>query len=343
MMMWKGIAWPLAAGLLLAGAGAGADEPPSVQVQTIVAHRGALPATVVAYGTAGPALDGGMTMSVPVEGRVIGLAVTPGEVVHAGDKLIDFAPSAQAISAHKQAVAALRLARQSKAHAEELFRQQLATRDQVEQADKAIIDARATLDALDHEVGGKSILVVKAPFDGIVTGIPVAQGDRTAAGTPLVTLMRADGLVVTVGIEPVDLALIRKGEPARLASLTGNDKPVTGTVLRVDGMVNAKTRLVDADISLPPGVLSGQTFRAVITVGAVQGWLVPRDAVLTDDKGAYVLQVTDGKAVRVEVTSLGTDADVVAVEGALASTRPVVVQGNYQLSDGMAVHQGKQP
>lgn len=340
-MRTKNIAWPLATGLLVIGAAAWAGEAPSVLVQTVMPHRGLLPAKVTAYGTAGPAIDGSMTLSVPNEGRVIDLSVTPGEVVHAGDKLVDFVPSAQAISAYRQAVAALLLARQSRGHTIELFRQQLATRDQVEQADKAITDAQVTLDALQHEAGGKSVISIRAPFDGIVTAVPVALGDRTPPGSPLVNLMRADGLVVTVGIEPSDRARVRKGDKARLEPLTGNDEAIDGTVLRVDGLVNAKTRLIDADISLPPGALPGEAFRAVIAVGAFDGWLVPSDSVLTDDKGPYLLQVADQKAVRVAVKPLGTDGDTAAVNGAIDPQRPVVVQGNYQLSDGMAVRRGK--
>lgn len=327
--------------LLTAGTAAGAEEAAGVLVRTAMARRGSLPVHVTAFGTAGPAADGGITLSMPSDGQVIDLAATPGEIVHAGDKLLDFAFSAQAVSTYRQAVAGLALARQSKAHVQELFEQQLATRDQVEQADKAILDAQATLDALRPEADGKGIVPLKAPFDGIVTAIPVAPGDRTSAGAPLVNLMRADGLVLTVGIEPSDRAQIHKGDSAKLQSLDGKEGALDGKVLRVDGMINAKSRLIDADISLPPGALSGQAFQAVITVGALDGWLVPRDSVQVDGANAYLLQIADDRAVKVNVRTLDTDGDITAVEGPIDPGRPIVVEGSYQLSDGMAVRQGK--
>jgi hypothetical protein len=74
-------------------------------------------------------------------------------------------------------------------------------------------------------------------------------------------------------------------------------------------------------------------------VGTLSALAVPHDALLSDEQGDYVFQVRDGKARRVAVKR-GLDAGgLVAVEG-LADTRaPVVVEGNYELEDGMAVRE----
>ena len=124
-----------------------ADEPPSVAVQTETPRSGVVPDLLVAYGSAAPALDGGMTLSFQQDGRVLAIAVTPGETVRSGDRLLDFGASAAAISTYQQAVSALTAARQQRDHAAQLLGQQLATRDQLAQADKAVADAQATLDA----------------------------------------------------------------------------------------------------------------------------------------------------------------------------------------------------
>ena len=106
-------------------------------------------------------------------------------------------------------------------------------------------------------------------------------------------------------------------------------------------MLNPKTRMVDADIAVPVGaVMPGAAFRADITVGQFQGWVVPHDAVLTDGKGAYVFQVSGGKATRIDVTLVGSRDGQDIVTGALDPARELVVQGNYQLNDGMAVREG---
>ena len=97
--------------LLLIAGRAWADDPPSVLVQTKPAERGSLPDLVEAYGTAAPALNGGMTISLQQEGLVAAIAVTPGETVRQGQSLLQFGESAAASSTYQQAVSALTFAR----------------------------------------------------------------------------------------------------------------------------------------------------------------------------------------------------------------------------------------
>lgn len=330
----------LSAFLLLNVGAAWAEEPASVLVKTEAPRQGHVPDVLVSYGTAAPALDGGMTLSLPQEGRVLGIAVTPGEQVRKGDKLITFGASATVSSNYQQAVSGLTLARTQRAHTAQLLSQQLATRDQLAQADKALADAQSALDALRREGAGQSTQTLAAPFDGIVASIPVALGDRVQPNAPLLTLTRLDGLVVTAGIEPAERGRVSTGQPVQLQPLDGG-AALTGYVLRVDGILNPKTRMVDADIALPVGAaLSGQAFRAAITVGQFTGWLVPHAAVLSDDKGAYVFQVDAGKAIRVAVDVTGSAGDTDVLAGPLDPARKLVVDGNYQLDDGAAVREG---
>lgn len=337
--------------LLLTSAAAGADDAPSVLVKTQAPQRGSLPETVTAYGTAVPAINGGMTLSVQAEGRVMHLLVTPGEAVHAGQALLEFQLSAAASSAYEQAQSTLKLARQEQARTARLLAQQLATRDQQAQADKAVGDAQAALTALEQENGGKPRQTITAPFDGVVGAIPVAQGDRVQPGVALVTVTRAGGLVITVGIEPAQRRRLKLGQAATLISLDagpdGAPEPALhGKLVRVDKALNPKTRLVDADLVPDNGAdepLQGQAFRADIEVGQMPGWLLPRDAVLDDEQGAYLFQVADGKAVRVNVKRIGGDDGTTVVEGPLDPARPLVTIGNYQLADGMAVRRDEAP
>jgi membrane fusion protein (multidrug efflux system) len=317
---------------------AGADTS-SVAVQTIVAKRGSLPETVTAYGTAVPAVEGSTTLSLPNDGRVLQIAVAPGQMVQPGQRLLDFGFLVATISAYQQALTALNLARSQRQHTAALLAQQLATRDQLAQADKSVADSKNTLEAMRQEGRDKSGQVVTAPFAGIVTAIPVAQGSQVAAGTPLITMARGDALAVIVGIEPSGGQRVRPGQPARLEPLTGTGAAIDGTVARVDGMLNAKTRLVDTTISAPAGLVLGAAFRAVITVGQFDGWLVPRNAVLSDGHGAYLFQVSGGNAARVNVKIVGSAGDATIVDGPLGPQLPIVIQGNYQLSDGMPLRE----
>ncbi|MDR3389794.1 MAG: efflux RND transporter periplasmic adaptor subunit [Rudaea sp.] len=309
----------------------------TVLVQIQVPQCGEIADTLVAYGSAVPALNAGMALSVPTEGRVMRIAVTPGEAVRAGQALLDFHLSAAATSAHEQAASALKLARGEQTRIARLLAEQLATRDQQAQADKAAADAQAALDALERETGGQSQQTLTAPFDGIVNAVAATQGERVVAGAPLITLTRSLGMVVTVGIEPAQRDRVHPGQSVQVESLDGGTVAHSGKVVRIDHALNPKTRLVDADVAVEDELLQGEAFRAKIEVGQSRGWLVPRDAVLDDDGGAYVFQVANGNAVRVSVKRIGSNEETAVIDGPLDPQRAVVVRGNYQLDDGMAV------
>jgi len=59
--------------------------------------------------------------------------------------------------------------------------------------------------------------------------------------------------------------------------------------------------------------------------------------VLSDAEGAYLFQTDGGKAHRVAVTIVGSADGQIAVTGAIDPAKPIVLQGNYQLEDGMEV------
>jgi membrane fusion protein (multidrug efflux system) len=328
--------------LVLGVAGCGSPPPPaapapSVAVQTEQPRQGSVPRTVVAYGTAAPAINGSVSLSVQIDGRIAAIHATPGEAVRAGQPLLDFEVSAAARSAYEQARTAVNLAREERARVERLLAQQLSTQDLLAKAVKAQGDAEASLAALDREYGGAPQRTLTAPFDGVVGQIPVAQGARVSAGSVLATVTRRGGLLVTAGVEPAQRGQVHLGDPARLTSLTGQPTTLQGKVVRIDEALNTSTRLVNVDVAVDEPLLQGEAYRAEIVAGQFTGWLVPHDAVLSDDRGAYLFQLDGAKAVRVAVTLVGGDAVTSVVAGDLDAKRPLVTSGNYQLSDGMNV------
>jgi len=269
---------------------------------------------------------------------VLAIHVTPGETVRSGDSLLEFGASAAAVSAYQQAISGLTRPASSEItrpsswdnssqHATSLPRQ---TRS-------SLTRRRRSMRCATGGFGPAALQTLTAPFDGIIATIPVAQGDRVPPGATVMTITRLDGLVVTVGIEPSARARVRPGEAVHLTPLS-EGPPLEGHIVRVDGALNPKTRLLDADVSVSPGsVMSGMAYQADITVGEIKGWIVPHDAVLMDAKGAYLFQVVGSTASRVDVKVAGTAGADDVVQGALDSQRPIVVQGNYQLSDNAAV------
>jgi len=337
------------AALPLQALGAPAQEAPaSVLVGTETPRQGSLAHTIAAYGTVRAAPGGSEALSLLRAGQVTRVLVAPGQSVRRGETLLEVSADPAALAAYSQAAGALSLAWGERTRAARMLAQHLATNDQVALADKAVADAQASLDVLNRAGGGSAGQSLAAPFDGVVSSVPVAAGTRVAAQATLLTLERTSRLVASVGIEPALRAQVAPGQPAEVQPLDGGPA-VAGSVLSVGAMLDPLTRLVPVLVDPaaggpadpPAALLPGGAVRVVVHVGDYRGWLLPRDAVLDDAHGAYVFQVDAGKAVRTEVKVVGTVDATSVVAGRLDPARPLVTSGNYQLQDGDAVRETK--
>jgi membrane fusion protein, multidrug efflux system len=315
----------------------------SVLVATAPVAQGTLDQTIVAYGVTQAAPAATLNLSMPHAGQVLHLGIVAGQRVRAGDPLFDFGAEPAVTLAYQQALSALVLARQEKAHIATLAAQKLATQSQLDQAEKAVRDAAAALEEQERLGGGKAAEKVAAPFAGVVTMLAVANGDHVQANTTVLRLAEADRLEAILGVEPEDAARVAPEMPVRLTALAQPATPLDATVRAVGGQLDARTQLIDVVVPIPAGgraaILPGEHVSGEIEVGRLSGWIVPRQAVLTDRDGAYVFQVAEGKAVRIGVAVLGESGDRAAIDGPLQPERKLVVAGNYELSDGMAVRE----
>lgn len=317
-----------------------ATPDPSVLVTTIAPRQGSAPAIVTAYGSAQPSGNGARTMNAAQPGQVLRLAITAGAAVRAGQALLIFETAPASRSSFEQAASAVGVAEKQRATTEQLLAQQLATRDQLAQAEKAVSDARVALTALRRDGAGRPMQTMTAPFDGIVTAINVAPGDRTQPGAALLTIARMSDIVVTVGIDPAEQGKVRAGQNAAMYRLTGG-APIAGRLLRVDNVLNPKTRMIDADISAPAGaILSGEGLRADIATGQAHGWIVPHQAIVTANGPARIFQMVRNKAKAVPIIVIQSGSTTDIVQGAIAANHPIIVDGAYQVEDGEAVRTG---
>jgi RND family efflux transporter MFP subunit len=285
-----------------------------------------------------------VAVSFPRAGQVARLLVVPGQRVRPGTPLATLASDPNAKLAYTQAESAVDFARGELRRNEELFALQLATQSQVDASKKALQDAAASL-ATQRQLGGDiGLATVKAPFDGVVTAVAVAQGDRLQPGAAILQLGHTDVLRVQLGIEPADVHLVRVGLPLTLSPVDDPSQSASAAIAESQGLVNSKTQLVDAVAEVSAArasfLVPGMHVRGVVKVGQHLSWAVPRAAVLTDAYGAYVFQVAGGKAHRVNVASGPESQGLVAISGGIDPHLPVVVLGNYELLEGMPVRTG---
>ena len=317
----------------------GAEQTPSptVLVQTATLQKGALPRIVTVFGKAEASPSMQEEITAPASAVVDAIFVKAGQQVKPGDRLARLGPTAETAAAYRKAATSLDNARGLVSRTRTLLAQHLATQQQLEDAQKALSDAQASLDALTAG-GANTPRTLTSPDAGVVTSISVSHGAIVPAGTALLSIARANGLVLAAGAPPEQAKEISKGNAATISPL-GSGDVVHGIVLLRGSIVEAKTGLVPLEIALPEGtLLAGQAAQAQIVTGTVKGYLVPHEAILVDDGGApYVVQAKDMIAHHVPVTirlSAGTK-DVIT--GALDPQAALILAGNYQLKDGMHV------
>jgi RND family efflux transporter MFP subunit len=304
-------------------------------VQVAEPNRGKIPDVVMGYGVVES--DNTLTRSFQRDGQIADIMVEVGDQFKKGDPLLNFGPAPAAVVAYEQSKTALRLAQSSLDRAKKMFGLKLATRDDVDTAEKAVSDAQLTKDMFE-KLGTTTSEILEAPFDGVVTAISVSKGDRAAAGAPLMTLAETEKVRLGIGVEPADIGKIAPGQPVTLTSLLPDQQPISSKVKSVGAAIDPKTREVTVFIDLT-GVklLPGEALRAEIRIKDLEGWLISRDAVGFDKKGAFVFQIDDDHAKRVNVNVLGSADDLSVIEGDIDPDKKIVQVGSYQIADGDAV------
>ncbi|WP_051328421.1 efflux RND transporter periplasmic adaptor subunit [Desulfatirhabdium butyrativorans] len=321
-----------------------AASEPSALVRCEPIRKMLLTGSLKAYGLID--LDPRHTRSIsfPHAGVVSRLMVNVGQCVQNGSPLLEFSTDPAESFAYSQAASAVDYAKRSLDRTRTLVEQKLATQAQLAAAEKALADARATLDVMTRQGKGTSVKSLVAPFDGIVMRLDVKSGERVPAGVPLLHLSRTAFLMADLGIEPEDVARISKGMTVHIRTVFDKTKKAEGRVSSVDGIINPQTRLVDVQVEIPGDqadhFIPGMQVLGEIILGNREYWVVPRSAVLYDREGAYVFQIDPRKrAHRVNVTLEEETDHLVAISGGFDPQMPVVVQGNYELQENMPVRE----
>jgi len=130
---------------------------------------------------------------------------------------------------------------------------------------------------------------------------------------------------------------LQLGQSAQLEAL-GGAEPHWAQAGPYRPRAESHDRLVDADVAVSGTLLQGEAFRVRVELGRIEGWLVPRDAVLSDTDGAYAFRWRKARRCASRSSCLQRWRHSV-VDGPVDPHRLLVTQGNYQLGDGMAVRQ----
>ncbi|MBS0462967.1 MAG: efflux RND transporter periplasmic adaptor subunit [Proteobacteria bacterium] len=317
-----------------------AEVAATARVQVAPATRAPLHQHLSAYGMLAFSGDGLRALSVPYQAQVASVAVTAGQSVRKGQALLVLRPTAASVLELQRADNDAVFARNELQRTRTLFTQHLATNADLAAAELAAHNAQAAQVSAHARLGSASEHTLRGTSDGVVVDITVRGGDVIAADMALAHVGATSGLRLELGVEPTAIAQVRVGQAVSFRLLRDGAPAQSAHVERIGSQIDAVSRLIpvvakpDDGADLPPGA----AVRALISFGSGQGVLgVPRAAVLRRDGRAYVFVVRAGRAVRRWVTVGDDDGERVEIRAGLQAGEAVVVLGNYELSDGMAV------
>ncbi|MDB6098368.1 MAG: hemolysin secretion protein, partial [Gammaproteobacteria bacterium] len=181
---------------------------------------------------------------------------------------------------------------------------------------------------------------VRAPADGIILTRSVEVGQTAMPGGEALFRLSKDGETELRGqVAEQDLPLLKVGQLVDV-KLTGTTKIYQGRIRLLGAVIDPATRLGTAKVSLTPdlNLRPGAFARAEVTVSNAERAVVPQTAVLTDDKGSYVLIVNaQGKVERRAVRVSGMVPTGVTIAEGLSPKDQIVTTAGAFLQEGETV------
>ena len=325
-----------------------AQSTPSVLVHIGTIRRQQIEDNLTVYGQVTPDPEHVIGVSAAHGGQVTRLWIGLGQKVKTGQALLQLTTDPTARLAYEQARAQFAYARKNLAQVKGLFTEKLATRADLAKAEQQLANADSALKAQQRLGANRTVQIIRAPQDAIVTRLSIAVGDRVQAGTALLALGARHHLWITLGIEPEDAPRLRSGMPVQLQPVFASTPPLHARLSQVHAVINPSTHLVDAIAPVSGrathGLIPGMWMRGHISLKSQKALTAPLDAVLHDNKGAYLFVVTTNHtAHRINIHTGLIAGDRIAVYGkSLHAGQTVVTVGNYELENGMSVRLANQ-
>lgn len=179
-----------------------------------------------------------------------------------------------------------------------------------------------------------SRIPLRAPIDGVVAQLQVAQGEHVSAGSPLMTLNALDHVWVKADVPQAQMAGIAAGTPVTVTVSAIPDKAFSGTVQAVLPQVDPATRTQRVRIELPnpqrelaPGLFAEVAIHATASASHP---LVPDDALIaTGNATRVIVAMGDGRFRAVPVRTGRSANGETAILAGLSGGEHVVTSGQF--------------
>ena len=275
-----------------------------------------------------------------------------GSRVEKGDLLAELdAPEidqqlSQAIAAREQTASSLALAKSTLARWEALRAKDAVSQQELDERRSASAQAAANLAAADANAerlrqleGFKRVI---APFSGVITRRNVDVGDLIdaggGAGRAMFLLTQTDPLRVYINVPQSSAQLVKRGQKAIVTQTELAGKTFEGEVVRTSGSIDAATRTMQVEITLPnkDGVLMpGAYVQVSLPLTTSTTLAIPTNSLIIGSQGVRVAVVGENGLVTIRSVKIGRNygQTVEALSGVTVADR-LILNPSDSLTDG---------
>jgi len=296
--------------------------------------------------------DKEVVVSSEVEGKLKNVLVDDGSPVQKGmllaeiDETVYRQDEMRSGAALKQTEASLINVRSDYKRKETLYKEELITKQQFDDATARLALAEAELErakatlAISREKLGQT--KVYSPLTGAVKEKRVTAGDYVRNGTPLLQLIKIDRLKLNFTVSEKDAALVKPGQEVAFQVDAYNNTEFKGRVSLLFANIEEKTRTLQVEAIVPNGngVLKPGFFaRTIIYIKEpAAAVLIPIIALIYENSIVRVF-VVEGDNAKARVVKLGNKygEQVEIIEG-VKEGEQVVFVGQNNLSEGVKVN-----
>ncbi|MEM5473615.1 efflux RND transporter periplasmic adaptor subunit [Hoeflea sp. AS60] len=272
-----------------------------------------------------------------VSGQIADIPVRPGGKVERGDVLMRL-DAAQEELAVERAKLTVSDAKAKVDRLQSLVASSAASSVEADQAQNALGTAEVALREAELNLTRRT---VTAPISGSLGILAVNAGDYITSQSEIASIDDRSQILIEFFVPERFASGMEVGKAVTASASSRPGERFSGEIFAVDNRVDeaSRTLRVRAQIANPEDTLrAGMSFEVTVAFEGDRWPAVNPLAIQWDSTGAYVWQVTDGKAARVDVAIIQRNSDSVLVKADLAAGDEVVTEGVQSVRPGAAVN-----
>lgn len=315
----------------------------TAQVQVTAVRRGTIAKFVSGHGRILSLSDRTVALNSLTSSRILKVKVLPGDSVKKGQVLVELKKDPQAAFDLEKARIELNRAEREAGMYKRLFHEGVAARSQMQQAEDALSVAKAQMKLSEKQAMMSSEnQILQAPFNGRITDVKAVVGQISNPSMALVTIANLQTVQAVLGVETEDVGSLEKGQLVNISvPNVFPERIFIGKVSWIGKSIYPSTQTFNVGITiankrllLQPGMYAGGKVRVDVHENVV---IVPKQAVLPSNGKRIVFVVRNNFAVKRWVETGFSNNREVEIRRGLKDGDMVVVVGNHELEDGMAV------